>query len=99
MSAEDRVVYWQRRARDAERCLEYEKEHNESTLRWAHTSFSEARRAYDRCTFLYGLAVKHGATKEELAQAWPPAASPSLPTDRLGDGGDSGDSSPPGLSP
>jgi hypothetical protein len=71
VSDEDRVTYWKRRARDAERCLEFEKEHDVRTREWAHRAFDDQRRLSDRCTYLYGLAVKHGATDEELRRAWP----------------------------
>lgn len=47
MTAEDRARYWHRRARDAERCLEFEKEHNEQTRRWAQEAFTEQRRITD----------------------------------------------------
>jgi hypothetical protein len=70
VSADDRVAYWQRRARDAERRLEFEKEANESTTRWAHKAFEEERRLRDRCVELYGLAARHGATDEELHHGW-----------------------------
>jgi hypothetical protein len=50
----------------------FEKEHNESTRRWALEAFDQQRRLSDRCTYLYGLAVKHGATHDELRMAWPP---------------------------
>jgi len=68
MSETDRLAYWKRRARDAERRLEFEKEHNESTTRWAHRAFDEQNRLADRCTFLYGEAMARGATHEDLIQ-------------------------------
>lgn len=66
MSAADRVLYWQRRARDAERMLQFEKEHNEHTLQWAREAFTEQRRMTDRCTVLYVLAARLGATDAQL---------------------------------
>jgi hypothetical protein len=71
VSVENRLAYWKRRARDAERQLGFEQEHNENTRQWALQAFADQRRISDRCTYLYGLAVKHGATDEELRQAWP----------------------------
>ena len=62
-----RLAYWQRRARDAERRLEFEKEHNERTTEWARNAFTQERKLADRCTFLYGKAIEHGATPDELA--------------------------------
>jgi hypothetical protein len=70
MSAEDRVAYWQRRASYAERRLEFEKEHNESTRQWANKAFDEERRLRDRCVELYGLAARYGATDDELHHGW-----------------------------
>jgi hypothetical protein len=67
MSAEDRVEYWKRRCHVAERCLGYEKDHNEHTREWANNAFRQERRLAARCTFLYGVALAHGATREELA--------------------------------
>lgn len=66
MSAEDRLAYWKRRARDAERRLEFEVERSEHTREWAQDAFKEERRLADRCTFLYGMAIKHGATPDSL---------------------------------
>lgn len=70
MSAEDRVAYWQRRARDAERELEFAKRENEHTTAWAHKAVEEERRLRDRCVELYGLAARHGATDDELHHGW-----------------------------
>ena len=72
MSAEDRLDYWKRRARDAERQLDFEKEHNERTHQWALNAFDHERKLSDRCTYLYGLAAKHGATDDELRQGLQP---------------------------
>lgn len=33
---------------------------------WAHDSLDEERRLRDRCTYLYGLAARLGATDEQL---------------------------------
>lgn len=68
MSAEDRLRYWQRRARDAERELQWAKRDNEHTTQWAQRAFDEQRRLGDRLTFVYGVAVAHGATHEDLAR-------------------------------
>ena len=62
----DRLTYWQRRARDAEHRIKFAEEHAEHTRRWALEAFAEQRRLGDRCTFLYGKAIEHGATHEEL---------------------------------
>lgn len=66
MSVEDRVAYWQRRTRQAENELEWAKRDMTHTTEWAHNAFAEERRLRDRCTYLYGLAAKHGATDDEL---------------------------------
>lgn len=34
---------------------------------WARSLADEARHLRDRCTYLYGLAARHGATDDELA--------------------------------
>lgn len=68
MSADDRVRYWQRRARDAEwRILSLVRE-AKHTREWALEAFAEQRRLSERCTFLYGEATRLGATAEQLAQ-------------------------------
>lgn len=72
MSVEDRLAYWKRRARDAERMLEFEAEHAKRTTAWAHRAFDEQRRLSDRLTFVYGKAKEHGATDDELRN--PPSA-------------------------
>jgi hypothetical protein len=61
-----RLAYWQRRCRDAERRLEFEQEHNKQTLEWARNAFESERILARRCEFLYGVAIAHGATPEEL---------------------------------
>jgi hypothetical protein len=66
VSAADRVLYWQRRARDAERMLEFEKQETEHTRQWAVRAFDEQRRLSDRLTFVYGQAIAFGATAEDL---------------------------------
>lgn len=76
MSVEDRLTYWKRRARDAERMGEYEKEHNKHTLAWAKDAFDEQRRLGDRCTQLYVLAARLGATDEQLRGESVPAGDP-----------------------
>lgn len=67
MTTEDRLVYWKRRCRDAERRLEYEQEHSEGTRQWALNAFTEERRLRERLTFVYGVARAHGATVQELS--------------------------------
>lgn len=47
--------------------LLHERENSEATTRWAHKAFDEQRYFIERCTFLYGAAMKHGATHQELA--------------------------------
>jgi hypothetical protein len=66
VSAEDQVIYWQRRARDAERMLEFEKQETEGTRRWAVRAFDEQRRLSDRLTFVYGVARSLGASDADL---------------------------------
>lgn len=67
MSAEDRVAYWQRRARDAERRLEFERDAYERCRSWAIDGpFKQIRHLEERCTFLYHLAASKGATDSEL---------------------------------
>lgn len=68
MSAADRLTYWQRRARDAEREALYVKVEMERQREWMQHCFDEERRLRDRCTFLYGEAMARGATRDELAQ-------------------------------
>lgn len=73
MSCEDRLVYWKRRARDAEwriQAIEREMEHNRE---WARDAFAEQRRLAERCTFLYGEAMQRGASREDLSQEVTPS--------------------------
>lgn len=56
----------QERLRVAEALRRLEAEHNEHTRAWAHRSFDETRAAWDRSTYLYGLAVRLGASVEQL---------------------------------
>jgi hypothetical protein len=49
----------------------FERAEAESTERWARTTLhNELRDLQARCTFLYGAAMAHGATAEELAGGW-----------------------------
>lgn len=57
----------QERQRIAEALLRSEVEHAEATRQWASNCLDEERRLRDRCTLLYGLAVRYGAPKEEIA--------------------------------
>ena len=66
MTAPDRLVYWQRRARNAERIKAYTEAEMEANRRWMQHCFDEERRLAKRCEFLYGVAMAHGATHEEL---------------------------------
>lgn len=56
----------QERLRVAEARLKDEIEHSEHVRQWAREAFAEQRRLSDRLTFVYGVAVRHGATDEEL---------------------------------
>jgi hypothetical protein len=62
----------QERQRMAEARASSEKEHAESTRRWAINCLDEERRLADRLTFVYGVARAHGATVEELSGDKPP---------------------------
>lgn len=66
MGVEQQLAYWKRRARDAERRIEAEQRHNANTTVWAHKAFDEQRRLAERCTFLYGAAMRRGADHNEL---------------------------------
>jgi hypothetical protein len=70
----------QERQRVAEALRKLEEEHNVHTREWAHRAFDEMRRLSDRCTYLYGLAARHGATESELAQY---DATVAEPVDRI----------------
>ena len=56
----------QERQRVAEALLRSEQEHAEHTRSWALKAFDDQRRAWDRCTYLYGLAASLGATEQQL---------------------------------
>lgn len=71
MSAEDRVVCWKRRARDAERVQGYIEAEMESQRRWMTGCFDEERRLRDRCTHLYGMLRAHGLTDEQIDRPLP----------------------------
>ncbi len=62
----NRLDYWKRRATIAEQLLKYEQDYTESHRRWVVENIFRDRQLSDRCTYLYGLAGKHGATNEEL---------------------------------
>lgn len=66
MSAEDRVAYWKRRCSVAENELEWAKRDMAHSRQWAENCHGYERRLSDRCTYLYGLAARHGATDAEL---------------------------------
>jgi len=57
----------QERQRVAEALRRYADEDAERTRAWAREHCAEERRLADRLTFVYGVAVRHGATHEELA--------------------------------
>lgn len=56
----------QERQHIAQALLKSQEEHNEHTRAWAQEAFKEERRLVERCTYLYGLAARHGATDDEL---------------------------------
>lgn len=66
MSVEDRVAYWQRRARDAERQVVAVEREIASMQRWGERAYVESRFFAERCVFLAGLAVAHGAAFDAL---------------------------------
>lgn len=66
MALQDRLNYWQRRARHAEYMLQFSEREMESNRRWAQNAFEGERRLARRCEFLYGKAIQHGATTDEL---------------------------------
>lgn len=66
MSVEDRVVYWKRRARDAEHAYQYVTDEMESQRQWFVDRITEERRLRDRCTHLYGMLRAHGLTDEQI---------------------------------
>lgn len=59
----------QERARSAERRLEWEKEHNESTRQWAHEAFNEQRRLRDRLDVVFAAAVELGVDADLIVKA------------------------------
>lgn len=56
----------QERQRVAEARARWEVEAAEHARAWAREAFAEQRRLADRLTFVYGVAMAHGATVEEL---------------------------------
>jgi hypothetical protein len=75
----DRIVYWQKRASAVESELAWAKRDAENTERWARDVIAREHRLSDRCTYLYGLAAKHGATDDELSAVFTePAALDTL---------------------
>lgn len=57
----------QERQRRAEVMADYEKERRKDVEHWARDSLDEERRTRERLTFVWGIAMKHGATLEEMA--------------------------------
>lgn len=57
----------QERQRVAEALRAAEERATEHAREWARDCLAEERRLADRLTFLYGKAIEHGATMEELA--------------------------------
>lgn len=68
MSVEDRLAYWQRRARLAEREVEFERKQNEHTNRWAQEAFAEQRRLTDRLVHVIQVAMSRGVPIEAFNQ-------------------------------
>lgn len=56
----------QERQRIAECQREYAEENRERSDAWARDCLAEERRLRDRVTFVYGVAQKFGATREDL---------------------------------
>lgn len=56
----------QERQHIAQALLASEERHNEGTRAWAQQAFDEQRRLSERCTYLYGLAARLGATDDDL---------------------------------
>jgi hypothetical protein len=54
------------RRRIAECRTEWAERDAEHAREWAREAWREHRRLADRCTFLYGAAIEHGATQEGL---------------------------------
>lgn len=63
----DQVEHWRRRAYIAEGQVAWAERDREHLLKWMESHFEEERRTRDRLTFVYGVAVAHGATSKELA--------------------------------
>jgi predicted ABC-class ATPase len=59
----------QERARSAERRLEWESEHNESTRLWAVEAFNEQRRLRDRLDVVFAAAVELGVDAQLIVKA------------------------------
>jgi len=57
----------QERQRIAQCMMEMSKEDAEHSRTWAINCLDEERRLRDRLTFVYGVAMAHGATVEELS--------------------------------
>jgi hypothetical protein len=57
----------QERQRRAECFREAAEDRVTSVEKWARNSLDEERRLRERLTFVYGIAMAHGATTEELA--------------------------------
>jgi hypothetical protein len=57
----------QERQRIAQVMADYEKERREGAERWARDCCEDERRVRERLTFVWGIAMKHGATLEEMA--------------------------------
>ncbi len=58
------------RRRIAENRVYWEEAAAEHARTWARDCLAEERHLADRCTHLYGLAARHGATDEELRGDW-----------------------------
>ncbi len=67
MSTEDRLRYWQVRARQAERLLKFEEDDRAHLLNWFNERISREHELSDRCAYLYGVARSLGATDNDLS--------------------------------
>jgi hypothetical protein len=78
----------QERHRVSEALRHHAEERADEYLKWGQDFAAKERVAWDRCAFLYGEAMKRGATHDELRQPEHPIASmrPSL----VGASGESG---------
>lgn len=54
------------RRRIAQMSVYWAERDSEHARTWARDCLAEERRLADRCTYLYGLAARHGASDEEL---------------------------------